>query len=60
MSVNEKVFVNCARCMRNISVTASYKERKDAKQEVILCNGCRNQSEGIVGGVEEQRALMEP
>jgi hypothetical protein len=43
----DKEYVNCARCTRNISVTDSYKARMDAKHIPILCNECRNQSEGV-------------
>jgi hypothetical protein len=45
MSGNNRVYVNCARCTKNIAVTFSYKERMDSKFLPILCNDCRNQSE---------------
>ena len=40
-----KVYVNCARCTKNISVTDTYKERMDAKHIPIKCNDCRNMTE---------------
>jgi len=45
LTMPEKVYVNCARCTKNIAVTDTYKARMDAKHIPILCNDCRNMSE---------------
>jgi DNA-directed RNA polymerase subunit RPC12/RpoP len=49
MSVsNERRYVSCARCSKNVGVTVTYLERKTAKYEPILCNDCRKQGEGTI------------
>ena len=49
MADKEKVYLNCARCTKGISVTDTYKARMDAKHIPILCNDCRNQAEVVSG-----------
>lgn len=46
-NIDEREYINCARCTKGIAVTPSYKERMAAQHIPILCNDCRNQAEGM-------------